>query len=75
VGFSTCCIGFILFGLPYVSSLVTLPVLVTFRGLGPEFLAQFEPELSVFGAETAAPAPAPPPAAGGGAPPEPPRGA
>jgi hypothetical protein len=73
VGFSTCCIGFILFGLPYVSSLVTLPVLVTFRGLGPEFLAQFEPELSVFGAETAAPAP--PPAAGGGAPPEPPRGA
>jgi hypothetical protein len=60
IGVSTCCLGFVLFGLPYVSSVVLLPVLVTFRGLGPEFLAQFGPEYSVFVA-----APGPVQAAGG----------
>lgn len=47
VGLSTCCIGFVLFGIPYVSSVILLPALVTFRGLGPEFLAQFGPEYSL----------------------------
>lgn len=48
VGFSTCCIGFVLLGIPYVSHVLLLPLLVTFRGLGPEFLAQFGPDYSVL---------------------------
>jgi hypothetical protein len=48
VGFASCCVGFVLLGLPYVSSVVLLPLLVTFRALGPEFLAQFGPDHSVF---------------------------
>jgi hypothetical protein len=52
VGFSTCCIGFLLMGLPYVGSVLLLPVHVLFRGLGPDFLAQ-------FGAEWAAIQPSP----------------
>lgn len=55
VGIATCCIGFVLFALPYLGSVVLLPVLVTFRGLGPEFLAQFGPEFALW-----APAAAPP---------------
>jgi hypothetical protein len=65
VGFSTCCIGFVLLALPYVGSVVLLPVYVTFRGLGPEFLAQFGPDYELF----AAPAAGPPPAASSAAPP------
>ena len=59
-GFSTCCVGFLLIAIPYVSSVVLLPVEVVFRGLGPDFLAQFGPQWSI----TAAPAPAPTPAPG-----------
>jgi len=61
VGIMTCCVGFVLFSLPYVSSVVLLPVHVTFRALGPEFLAQFGPDYALL----ATPA-APPPAPGGG---------
>lgn len=57
VGLSTCCLGFVLLWLPYVGSVLTLPIEVTLRGLGPEFLAQFGPEWSVFPA-SAAPSPA-----------------
>jgi hypothetical protein len=49
-GFATCCIGFLLMGTPYVGQVVLLPVFVFFRGLGPEFLAQFGPEWDVFAA-------------------------
>ncbi len=65
VGFGTCCIGFILVATPYLGQVVLLPVHVALRAYGPEFLAQFGPEVDVF---AAAPAPAPtpaPPAAGG----------
>ena len=55
VGFSTCCIGFLVMGLPYIGSVVLLPAHVLFRGLGPDFLAQFGPEWSVTeGGTTAA---------------------
>jgi len=47
VGFSTCCVGFIVMGLPYIGAVVLLPAHVLFRGLGPEFLAQFGPEWAV----------------------------
>jgi len=49
VGLASCCTGFVLFALPYVSSVVLLPVHVTFRALGPEFLGQFGPGLTAFG--------------------------
>jgi hypothetical protein len=62
VGFSTCCVGFVLMAIPYVSSVVLLPVDTVFRGLGPDFLTQFGP-----GASTAAVPPAgAPPASGAG---------
>ncbi len=65
VGFATCCVGFVLLILPYVGAVIMLPVEVLFRALGPEFLAQFGPEWSVFPA--AAGTPATPPGPGGGA--------
>ncbi len=44
VGLGTCCITFVLMIVPYVGSVVTLPIHVTARALGPEVLAQFGPE-------------------------------
>ena len=41
LAFATCCIGWTLLALPYVSTVVLLPLYVFFRLLGPEFLAQF----------------------------------
>ena len=67
VGIMTCCIGLVLFSMPYVSSVVLLPVHVTFRALGPEFLAQFGPDYALLAPVNPAPgAPAPPPPAPGG---------
>jgi hypothetical protein len=37
----TCCIGGCLLLIPYVGSVVSLPISVPLRALGPEFLAQF----------------------------------
>jgi len=42
VGLMTCCMGWLLVALPYIGTLVLLPLLVTYRLLGPEFLAQFD---------------------------------
>jgi hypothetical protein len=62
-GFATCCVGFILLVIPYVSSVVLLPIEVTLRGMGPDFLAQYGPEWSIYAKlEMPPPAPAPPPA-------------
>jgi hypothetical protein len=67
VGIMTCCIGLVLFSMPYVSSVVLLPVHVTFRALGPEFLAQFGPDYALLAPVSPAPGgAAPPPAAPGG---------
>ncbi|HTR96738.1 MAG TPA: hypothetical protein VMH61_02455 [Candidatus Acidoferrales bacterium] len=44
----TCCIGLVLIAIPYIGSCALLPVTVTGRGLGPEFLAQFGPEWNVL---------------------------
>jgi hypothetical protein len=54
-------IGFVLMAIPYIGSVVLLPLEVTARALGPEFLAQFGPEYAVLDAP--APAPVPPAAA------------
>lgn len=60
VGFATCCVGFLLLLTPYVSQVVLLPIHVAYRGLGPEFLAQFGPDFQIFTSAPPAPAPAPP---------------
>jgi len=48
VGFATCCIGFFLLWLPYIGVVFLLPLHVTYRLLGPEFLAQFDPRFDLF---------------------------
>ena len=47
-GLLTCCIGFILLVIPYIGTVVTLPVWYTFRAFGLEYLAQFGPDYNVF---------------------------
>jgi len=46
----TCCI----IALPYIGTVVLLPVWVTFRIFGPEFLAQFDPGFDLFNTPPAA---------------------
>ncbi len=61
-GCATLCCGFILLAIPYLGSVLLLPLTVTYRAYGPEFLAQFGPDWSVLPAPPAAePAPEPPP--------------
>lgn len=40
-GMTTCCIGFLILSIPYLGTIILLPVLVAFRGFDLEFLAQF----------------------------------
>lgn len=47
-GLLTCCVGILLFAIPYIGSVVTLPISYTFTALGPEFLAQFGREYDIF---------------------------
>ena len=47
-GLITCCIGWLLLVIPYIGTVVTLPVWYTFRAFSLEFLAQFGPEYNVF---------------------------
>ncbi len=47
VSLVTCCVGLLIISLPYIGTVVLLPLYVTARGLGLEFLAQFGPEYSL----------------------------
>jgi len=47
-GLLTCCIGLILFIIPYIGTVVTLPIWYTYRAFSLEFLAQFGPENELF---------------------------
>jgi hypothetical protein len=47
-GFLTCCIGFILLMVPYINSVVLLPISYTFRAFSVEFLEQFGPNYHIF---------------------------
>jgi hypothetical protein len=47
-GVLTCCIGLLLIIIPYVGTVVTLPIWYTYRAFSLEFLAQFGPEYSLF---------------------------
>jgi hypothetical protein len=52
-GCMTCCLGFLLLMLPYVGTVVLLPLIVFYRAFTLSFLAQLEPELALRAAETA----------------------
>lgn len=41
LGLGTCCIGFLFLAIPYIGSVLLLPVTTFFRFLGPAFLRQF----------------------------------
>jgi hypothetical protein len=58
-GIFTCCIGWLLLALPYIGTVVTLPVWYTYRGFSLEFLAQFGPECDAFRRQEPGPAAAP----------------
>ncbi len=47
-GLLTCCIGFFILIIPYISTVVTLPIWYLFRAFSIEFLAQFGDEYDVF---------------------------
>jgi hypothetical protein len=48
LGLFTCCLGFILLVIPYISSVVLLPISYTFRAFSVQFLEQFGVEFSLF---------------------------
>jgi hypothetical protein len=48
VGLLTCCIGWFLLVIPYIGTVITLPVWYFFRAFSLEFLAQFGPEFELF---------------------------
>jgi hypothetical protein len=52
-GLMTCCIGFLLLIIPYVGTVVSLPIWYTLRGFSLEYLAQFGPEYDLFPASNA----------------------
>jgi hypothetical protein len=58
-GLVTCCIGFFLLIIPYVGTVVTLPVWFTLRAYSLEFLAQLGPDHDLFPAKETAPPAAP----------------
>lgn len=51
VGLMTCCVGFLLLAVPYVNSVVLLPVSYGFRAFSLEFLGQFGPGFDLLGAK------------------------
>lgn len=53
-GLVTCCVGWVVLVIPYVGTVILLPVYVTGRALGPEFLAQFGDEYRLWHAPEAA---------------------
>lgn len=51
-GFVSCCIGFLLLIIPYIGSVVMLPVSYTFRAFSLEYFQQFGDEYRLFPEET-----------------------
>ncbi len=47
-GCITCCIGFLILMIPYINSVVLLPVSYALRAFSVEFLEQFGPEFHIF---------------------------
>jgi len=44
----TCCIGLLLIAIPYIGTVILLPISYTYRAFSLEFLAQFDTELNLF---------------------------
>ncbi|MFH1842416.1 MAG: hypothetical protein ABIF77_04360 [bacterium] len=44
----TCCVGGIILAIPYIGTVLLLPIYTTARALGPEFLAQFGDEYRLW---------------------------
>lgn len=61
VGLLTCCIGLILVALPYVGTVILLPLLVTYRAFSLEFMAQLHPGLRLIPEPTVGAPPEPEP--------------
>ncbi|MCP4292357.1 MAG: hypothetical protein GY780_11060 [bacterium] len=49
LGVATCCVGLVLMGIPFLGSVITLPVNVTMRYFSLEFLGQFGPDYQLLG--------------------------
>ena len=47
-GCMTCCCGFLILAIPYISDVILLPLTYTYRAFGLEFLEQFGPEYRLF---------------------------
>ncbi|NIO48503.1 MAG: hypothetical protein GTN73_03550 [Candidatus Aminicenantes bacterium] len=47
-GLLTCCVGFLLLIIPYIGTVITLPIWYIFRAFSLEFLAQFGPKYELF---------------------------
>jgi hypothetical protein len=47
-GLITCCIGWFLLVIPYIGTVITLPIWYVFRAFSLEFLGQFGPEYELF---------------------------
>lgn len=47
-GFVTCCIGFLLLIIPYIGSVVLLPISYTYRAMSLEYFQQFGEEYKLF---------------------------
>lgn len=48
IGFFTCCVGFLFLIIPYVNSVILLPITYTYRSFSLEFFAQFGEEFNLF---------------------------
>ena len=48
LGFLTCCIGFVLIALPYIGSVILLPLSYAARAFGVQFLEQFGTAFTLF---------------------------
>lgn len=53
IGLMTCCVGFLLLMLPYIGTVLLLPILVTYRTFTALFLAEIEPGLDLFASPAA----------------------
>jgi hypothetical protein len=51
-GLITCCIGFVFLVIPYIGSVITLPISYTLRAFSVEFLQQFGTDFRIFPEQT-----------------------
>ncbi len=58
VGLATCCVGLFLVMLPYVGTVLLLPLIVTYRAFSIEFLTQLDAGFAVFAEAVGSPSPA-----------------